>query len=90
MSGADKFIVEVTQTIEVSLDESKFTPEFLAEFIEMMYDFQTLEQHAGHIAQLHARGLFDGNADEFIEGYGPADEMGIEARLISQDEWVKS
>lgn len=68
--------VRVTQTVLVAVDESKFTPEFMAEFRRHFYDFHTLDDHIEHIAQLVARGLVD-DFTKFIEGYGPPAEMGI-------------
>lgn len=76
-------IFEVTQTVEVTVDEAKFTPEFMAEFRAHFFDFDTVADHAGHIAQLQARGVIelDISRDEFIEGYGPASGMGIAAKV---------
>jgi hypothetical protein len=65
--------VAVTLFVAVTVDERKFTPEFMAEFKESFYDFTSLDQHIEHLAQLHVRGE-DG---AFIEGYGDAAEMGI-------------
>lgn len=67
------YIVQIAVTVEV--DESKFDEEFMAEFREYMYPFDTVEEHMEHLAQLNARGLAY-NYD-FIEGYGPTDEAGI-------------
>lgn len=60
------FKVEVTQMVSVTLDETKFTPEFMEEFRRHMYPFATVEQHVEHLAQLHVRGL----TTQFVEGYG--------------------
>ena len=73
-----KRIVEVMQSVEVEIDESKFTPEFMAEFRESFYQFRTIERHIEHLAQLEARGL----SRDFIEGYGPAEDFGIKMRVI--------
>ena len=70
--------VSVTQAVKVSVDESKFTPEFMAEFRQSFYNFDTVDDHIEHLGQLFARGLVGGYLpDEFIEGYGPAEAMGI-------------
>lgn len=67
--------VEVRQTIEVTIDETKFTPKFMEEFRGSFFCFYTLKDHIEHLAQLAAREVVhDGS---FIEGYGPAKEMGI-------------
>jgi hypothetical protein len=68
--------VAVTVTVRVTVDETKFTPEFMAEFRDGLYDFHTLDEHILHLGQLCGRGLVD-NLTEFIEGYGPPADMGI-------------
>jgi hypothetical protein len=77
-----KFTIEVTQTIEVELDETKFDEAFMEEFRESFYQFDTIEEHAEHLAQLHARGIveLDSFSGEFIEGHGPSKDMGIKGR----------
>ncbi|MBO9580348.1 MAG: hypothetical protein J7498_05605 [Sphingobium sp.] len=71
-----KFTVDVTQRIEVELDAEKFDDAFMEEFRASFYPFDTIEDHAQHLAQLHARGLVDW-LPSFIEGYGPSNDMGI-------------
>jgi hypothetical protein len=68
----------VAQTIVVTVDETKFTSEFMREFRLHFYPFDTLDKHIEHLAQLHARGLAADHS--FIEGYGPAKDMGIRFR----------
>lgn len=81
-----KFLVEVTQTVEVELDETKFDEAFLAEFRESFYSFDDTREHAEYIGHLVARGLHDIEySPEFIEGYGPSNEMGIKARIVDYD-----
>jgi len=80
--------IEVTQIIEVEVDESKFDEQFLREFRESFYSFDTLDEHIEHLGQLYARGIFSGLGNPFIEGYGPADEMGIKFREIDQEQRV--
>lgn len=75
-----KFSVTVTQEVIVELDETKFDEKFFIEFRESYYNFLTLEQHIEHLAQLGARGLIS-MIDPFIEGYGPAKDMGIEVKV---------
>lgn len=70
-----KKIVRVTQDVEVEIDEAKFSPEFMKEFRESFYKFNTLDEHLEHLAQLEARGVIRG--DNFIEGYGDPKGMGI-------------
>lgn len=77
--------VEVTQTIQVSLDETKFDDKFMAEFRSYMYPFYSIDDHAKHLAQMEARGLI-ANVNDHIEGYGHIREMGISMNLLDQDE----
>ena len=79
-----KFTVEVTQTIEVELDETKFDEAFMEEFRQSFFQFDEIQDHVEHLAQIHARGVIelDGHKPEFIEGYGPQNEMGIKAKTI--------
>lgn len=84
-----EYHVDVTQTFFVELDQTKFTPEFMEEFRKSFYPFFDLEEHAAHIAQLQARGVIDITVTpEFIEGYGPSDEMGIRIVFIDQQDDV--
>lgn len=85
------FEVEVTQTVRVTLDETKFDETFMQEFRDSFFSFDELEEHVGHIAQLHARGVVDLEGrcpTDFVEGYGPANEMGIKAETIDTDVYV--
>lgn len=75
-----KKAVEVTFVVEVEYDESKFTPEFMAEFRKDFYNFQTVDRHIEHIASLEARGLIGG--DRFVEGYGDIDEFIARAEVV--------
>lgn len=77
------FEIEVIQVVRVTLDETKFTDEFLEEFANNFYDLWDIEEHAQHIAQLRARGVIDIDySGEFIEGYGPSDAMGLRTEII--------
>ena len=70
-----KKMVEVTQLVEVEVPESLFTEQFMEEFRQQFYPFETVEEHFRHLGQLRARGIYDG--DSFIEGYGEAKTLGI-------------
>jgi len=73
-----KRIVEVTFNVEVEMDDSKFTPEFMEEFRETFFRFETLDEHAEHLAWLAVRERLDEN---FTEGYGPLNDMGIKVTV---------
>lgn len=86
------YIVKVTRIVELTMDETKFTPEFFAEFNSTISykggergDIEwALSNHAEHLAWVHAAGLQDleyVSLPPFIEGYGPASDMGIKARV---------
>ena len=80
-----KQLVEVTQLIEVELDENKFNDDFMKEFREYFYQFYMIEDHLNHLAQLYSRGIATGYSGSFIEGFGLAKDMGIKFRHI--DGW---
>ena len=52
-----KRLVEISVAIQVEIDESKFTEEFMQGFRQTVYNFHSLDEHIEHIAQLSARGL---------------------------------
>jgi len=84
--GKRTITVHVSQLVQVELDASKFDEAFMQEFRESFFNFDTIEEHAEHIAQLQARGVIDiEGVPEFVEGYGPSDEMGIKARVIDTE-----
>lgn len=78
--------VQVVFEVEVTVDESKFTPEWLADWRESFYSFHSVEDHIEHIAQLAARDALQQN---FTEGYGPLADMGIEASVVSQQQEIE-
>lgn len=73
-----KFKTTLTFEVDVEIDETKFDETFLSEFRASFYPFYDIKDHVEHIAQLTARGLLD----DFTEGYGPIDDMGISARTV--------
>lgn len=82
------FNVIFTQTIRVSLDETKFDDRFMKEFAEIFYPFDTLAEHAEHIAQLVGRGVvgeYELKKGDLIEGYGPATEFSLAAKVLDSD-----
>jgi hypothetical protein len=79
--------VIVTQIIEVEVDETKFTEAWMEEWRQSYYSFNTVERHIEHIAQLEARSLLN---EDFTEGYGPLSEMGIQAKVLEQEQEIIS
>lgn len=78
-------LVEVRTTVEVAVDDSKFTPEWMRSFRESFYSFHRLDDHLQHLAQLAAREIIyqPQVTNDFIEGYGNANGMGIATRIVS-------
>lgn len=74
-----------TTYVLVTVDETKFTPEFMEEFRESFFDYETIDEHIEHLGSLYGRGVISGYADEFIEGYGRANEMGIKFKTIVEE-----
>lgn len=72
--------IDVTIPVKVTVDESKFTPEFMEEFRQYFYPFETVDEHMQHIAFLAATGML-GDLPRFIEGYGPSEKMGIKVEI---------
>lgn len=62
-----KFKVTVTREdeYEIEFDEEVYNDEFIKDFKEVFYNFDSLKEHAKHIAQHMAR-----FQQRFIEGYG--------------------
>lgn len=81
-----KKLIEVTQVIEVEYDEAQFSEQFMQEFRQHLYDFETIDDHLKHLAQLRAREIV--HSGGFVEGYGPLSRMGISFMMRSQDEEV--
>ncbi|CDO35794.1 hypothetical protein [Novosphingobium sp. KN65.2] len=78
------FQIEIVQVVTVKLDETKFDETFMSEFRDSFFQFDSIEEHAEHIAQLEARGLI-ADYKPFIEGYGPAEDMGITTKVETVD-----
>jgi len=79
-----KYSVDVEITVEVEVDESKFTEEFMEGFRQNFYPFTNIYQHVGHLAQLYARGIVN-EFETFIEGYGPPGDFGIKFKALGQN-----
>lgn len=86
MSDKAKFskVIQYTQAVRVTVDRSMFTDEFLAEFRESFYDFDTIDDHLKHLGQLFCRGLAS-ETDSYIEGYGEPSRFGIKFEMEYDD-----
>ncbi len=71
-----KRIVKIEKLIEVEIDESKFTEEFINDFKESFYPFENMDAHITHIAWLESSRLLN----SFTEGYGDISDFGISAQ----------
>lgn len=76
-----KFRVTVTREdiYEIEFDEEVYNEEFIEDFKKGFYDFDSLEEHAEHIAQHRAR-----FQQKFIEGYGIPLVNGKEPYVLPQ------
>jgi hypothetical protein len=72
--------IEVTIPVKVTVDETKFTPEFLAEFRKYFYPFKTVDDHIRHLAFLEVTGRLR-DLPCFIEGYGESEDFGIKIEV---------
>ena len=77
-----RYIVE--SYVTVTVDETKFTEEFMDEFRQSFYKFNNLDDHMRYIASLAAGGtVFYG--DQFVEGYGHIKDYSIDADVDDVD-----
>ncbi|APH20906.1 TPA: hypothetical protein ACXDAY_002173 [Clostridium botulinum] len=60
-----KCVVHRTDEYEIEIDDKQLDEKWMKNFRECMFDFDTYEEHAEHIAQMRAR-----FGEGFIEGYG--------------------
>lgn len=79
------FEVEVTQVVHLTIDETKFTKEFIEEFSSYMFHTDCIEDHIKHLSQLAAREMLD---YDFIEGYGDPQDFGIKYTIIDSNEEI--
>lgn len=81
-----KFKVKVERVDEyvIEFDENVINKEFIDSFKEYFYDFDTLEEHAEHIAQFRAR-----FGERFIEGYGNVMVNGRVPFMVKEEEVEK-
>lgn len=73
----ERYQIAVHTDFKIEVDESKFTEEFFEEFSQSFFFMDTVQEAVEYLADLFARGMIRGEPNEFIEGFGRADEMGI-------------
>lgn len=70
MTRKFKVTVERTDEYIIEIDENVMTEEWMDNYRQVFYDFDTIEDHVEHVAQLRARfhntSFYGGN----MEGYG--------------------
>ena len=76
--------ITVTQEITVTVDESRFTPEFMASYSKHFHECEAVENHMQYIAKCCALGIIASKGD-FLEGYGKLDDFGIRFKRESID-----
>lgn len=77
----------VHQNFEITLDESKFTPEFIKVFKESFYNLNTFKEHRDNIAKAYSMG-FIRYPNYFFEGYGNL-EKSFGFKIKTLDTWVE-
>ncbi|MBY6244189.1 hypothetical protein [Methylosinus sp. Sm6] len=74
--------MEVTQIVRVIVDETKFTPEFLAEFAKAITNYDSVDEHICYLARMHVRAEIEPYSR--LEGYGLLHDFGIDFEIISE------
>ena len=81
-----EYTVNVTQKVKVTLDETKFTDEFMQEFRESFYSLNTIEDHASNLAYLYATDqILNYLTEPFAEGYGELKDFGVTFEGLAHD-----
>ena len=75
---------EVQQVVRVTVDPSRFTPEFMAAFSESINEKEDISEHMEYIAEMAAKGIVF-SPNDFLEGYGILSEFGIDFSIESVD-----
>jgi hypothetical protein len=76
--------VQITHVVRVTVDETKFTKEFLAEFQSYMFQFRDVNKHIEHLGYLFAVNLLD-EYSSFVEGYGRPSDFGMKFEHVVHD-----
>jgi hypothetical protein len=76
--------VEVTQIVRVTVDETKFTPEFLADFAKAITNYDSVEEHICYLARMHVRAEIE--SDSRLEGYGLLHDFGVDFEILSEED----
>lgn len=79
-----KVRVERVDEYEIEFDENIINKEYIEDFKKYFYSFDTLEEHAEHIAQFRAR-----FGERFIEGYGNVMVNGTLPFMVKEEEVEK-
>ena len=77
--------VKFEQTVTVTVDVSKFTDEFMAEFRSFMYPFTEIDQHVAHIGKCYMNNFIQSEND-FLGGYGKLSDFGVRFGVIEEHE----
>ena len=59
--------IQIITTVNIKVDESQFTDEFMREFRRSFYEFYTAQDHIEHLAWIVSQ---SGGVPRLIEGYG--------------------
>ena len=80
-----RFKVVITQEVEVEVDETKFTQEFLDNFSNPFHKISNLQRHMQYLAVacVHDDKQVLRDSDTRIESYGPAKDLGIVVSFLN-------
>ena len=78
--------VKVESYLDVTIDETKFTPEFLAMFSHVFYpSVKNLDDHIKSLAEVACYNHEMNYSSHFQEGYGKLGNMGIKIDRVITD-----
>ncbi|MET3508273.1 hypothetical protein [Halalkalibacter oceani] len=78
-----KCVIKKRYEYEIELDENQMNKEWMEGWKNVFYDFDSLEEHAEHIAQVRAN-----KGTGFIEGYGNVLENGKRPLFLRENEKI--
>lgn len=82
-----KKIVEIKHTVEIEVDESKFTEKFMEEYRQYICQLYTVEEHMENLVSYYCYPNFPYEFDksEFVEGYGKLYDLGVKFVLLNTE-----
>ena len=84
-----KRIVTVTHAVEIDVEEDQFTPDFMQRFSQLLYPFDTIDDHMCHLAILATTGVVE-PLDHYRPGDARAEGYGDLYRFVNQIKVLES